>query len=117
LSDTVCVVVRYFGGIKLGAGGLIRAYGGAARLVLRDAPVQVLKLTTSTRLTVDAAYIGVVYDQISKVGGRQVENANGGGEYAADGTVTLTVTHEASERERFHNGLRDATRGEVQIHE
>jgi putative IMPACT (imprinted ancient) family translation regulator len=48
LSDTVCVVVRYFGGIKLGAGGLIRAYGGAARLVLQDAPVQILLPTVST---------------------------------------------------------------------
>jgi putative IMPACT (imprinted ancient) family translation regulator len=28
--DTLCVVVRYYGRIKLGAGGLIRAYGGAA---------------------------------------------------------------------------------------
>jgi len=37
LSDTGCVVVKYFGGIKLGAGGLIRAYGGAAREVLRSA--------------------------------------------------------------------------------
>ncbi|GAA2155358.1 YigZ family protein [Kitasatospora kazusensis] len=29
LTDTVAVVTRYFGGIKLGAGGLVRAYGGA----------------------------------------------------------------------------------------
>ena len=34
LVDTVVVVTRYFGGIKLGAGGLIRAYGHAAHLAL-----------------------------------------------------------------------------------
>ena len=30
LTNTLAVVTRYFGGIKLGAGGLTRAYGGAA---------------------------------------------------------------------------------------
>ncbi len=37
LSDLLCVVVRWFGGIKLGVGGLIRAYGGTARLALAEA--------------------------------------------------------------------------------
>lgn len=37
--DQVCVlVVRFFGGTKLGAGGLVRAYGGAARQCLQEAP-------------------------------------------------------------------------------
>lgn len=34
LSDVVVVVSRYFGGVKLGAGGLVRAYAGAAEAVL-----------------------------------------------------------------------------------
>ncbi|MDY6035056.1 MAG: YigZ family protein [Bulleidia sp.] len=37
LSNTVCCVVRYFGGIKLGAGGLIRAYGGCTSAALKEA--------------------------------------------------------------------------------
>ena len=34
LTETAAVVTRYFGGIKLGAGGLVRAYGGAAALAV-----------------------------------------------------------------------------------
>lgn len=35
LSNVICVIVRYFGGIKLGAGGLIRSYGKATRETLK----------------------------------------------------------------------------------
>lgn len=38
LSDVVACVVRYFGGVKLGAGGLIRAYSGSVASALANAP-------------------------------------------------------------------------------
>jgi uncharacterized YigZ family protein len=37
VTDILCVVVRYFGGVKLGAGGLIRAYARASSEVLKQA--------------------------------------------------------------------------------
>ncbi len=53
--DCVCVVVtRYFGGIKLGAGGLVRAYGGSCAEVLRKAPR--VRMTDCIRMAVTADY-------------------------------------------------------------
>jgi uncharacterized YigZ family protein len=40
LGNVLVIVVRYFGGVKLGAGGLVRAYGTATRLALDLAPVE-----------------------------------------------------------------------------
>ena len=49
VGDIVLVVIRYFGGIKLGAGGLVRAYSQAAQQVMEELPlhqqVLLMKLT------------------------------------------------------------------------
>ena len=52
--DYLCVVVtRYFGGIKLGAGGLVRAYSGAAAEALKAATKVQMRLCCSFDVTVD----------------------------------------------------------------
>ena len=106
MSDAVCVVVRYFGGVKLGAGGLIRAYGAAARQVLREAPVEILVPTTTVQVTVGAEYIGTVYELIAKVHGTA-----GNEEYGADGRLTLNIMCQVADEERLRSSLRNATKG------
>ncbi len=60
LTDTLVVVTRYFGGIKLGAGGLIRAYGHAAHLALEAAIlVRCLELTRLA-VTIDYTLLSLV---------------------------------------------------------
>lgn len=45
VTDLACVVVRWFGGVKLGVGGLVRAYGGAAGKALDRAPLVTRAIT------------------------------------------------------------------------
>lgn len=54
LTDIVAVVTRYFGGVKLGAGGLIRAYSSATSEVLDRAVL--VRRATLTRVTLDVAH-------------------------------------------------------------
>lgn len=53
LGDVLIIVIRYFGGIKLGAGGLVRAYSAAARQVLEQAPVRTLRQLSNWQLRGD----------------------------------------------------------------
>lgn len=52
LDRVLVVVTRWFGGIKLGAGGLVRAYAQAAAEALRAAPTEVVVVLRSVRLSV-----------------------------------------------------------------
>ncbi|WP_430790943.1 YigZ family protein [Virgibacillus flavescens] len=58
LKDTVIVVTRYFGGIKLGAGGLIRAYGGSASEVIKATGVVERQLMQGFLVTADYGLLG-----------------------------------------------------------
>jgi uncharacterized YigZ family protein len=58
LSDVVVVVTRYFGGVLLGAGGLVRAYGDATRAGLQAAGVRQRRLLDLWDLAVDHADSG-----------------------------------------------------------
>lgn len=55
IGDVMVVVIRYFGGVKLGAGGLTRAYAGAAEAVLSALPLAEHRELLSARLTLDFA--------------------------------------------------------------
>ena len=51
VSDAILVVVRYFGGVKLGTGGLVRAYRSAARQALEAAHLKVSVLAEAWSVT------------------------------------------------------------------
>lgn len=70
LSDVCVVVTRYFGGIKLGAGGLIRAYSNAASQVLASAKKVVLRHCTVVQINAKYTFaksITAVIEQFGKI--------------------------------------------------
>lgn len=108
LSDTVCAVVRYSGGIKLGAGGLIRAYGGTARLVLRETQTRILIPKSTFRIRTTGASVGSVYEIVNKFGGSVGEEA-----YQDTGEMEATVVCKTEQYDDIALALSDATRGGI----
>ena len=64
LRDTVVVVTRYFGGIKLGAGGLIRAYGKSAGAGLKAAGLVERTLHQQLAVIIDYPLLGQLENQL-----------------------------------------------------
>lgn len=60
LSNVLVVVVRYFGGIKLGAGGLIRAYSRCASDTIKQSDVKELNKYITYRLEVNYANMPII---------------------------------------------------------
>lgn len=108
MRDAVVVVVRHYGGVRLGAGRLARAYGGAAAAVLADAPCApardevVLALRGLRHARVPAAM-----DALAEAGARVLD-----AEYDATGAV-LQVRVDVADRAAVEARLADLTRGEA----
>lgn len=68
LSDVCAVVVRWFGGVKLGAGGLVRAYSGAVVDALDTAPLATRTRSRALTVRLEHADAGRVEDEIRTAG-------------------------------------------------
>nr|WP_296139989.1 YigZ family protein [uncultured Tessaracoccus sp.] len=64
LTDVVAIVTRYFGGVKLGAGGLVRAYSDAVAGAVEAIGIREVRLLQLLRVDVDYAEAGVVENQL-----------------------------------------------------
>jgi uncharacterized YigZ family protein len=73
LTDIIVVVTRYFGGTKLGVGGLVRAYGDAAEQALSKAEKLTKYKTEIIEATFPHSHIGNVMHVVSKIGAKIVD--------------------------------------------
>lgn len=105
LDRVVVVVTRYFGGIKLGAGGLARAYLGTASECLRSAARAEIRNNVTVRFEADFDASGAVRIAVDKQGARITEE-----HYTASG-VNLTVRMDENSVEALKAAFLEATRG------
>lgn len=68
LKNVAAVVTRYFGGIKLGAGGLIRAYGGSVNEAVKEIGIVERQLQQLIDVTVDYSSSGKVEHALREAG-------------------------------------------------
>ncbi|MFD2922561.1 YigZ family protein [Halobacillus naozhouensis] len=108
LKDTVVVVTRYFGGTKLGAGGLIRAYSSATSEAIKSTGVVKRELMQTMKVSID-------YTQLGKV-----ENEIRNSSYHLDDIqylekVELDVKVETNQIEAFETWITNLTSGQAYV--
>lgn len=81
VTDVVAVVTRYFGGVKLGAGGLVRAYGAAVGEALDAVGLARRRLLQLVTVTVDHHHAGRLESQL-RSGGCEVDEVVYGAQVA-----------------------------------
>ncbi len=106
LTNVLAVVTRYFGGIKLGAGGLVRAYGSSVSQAIERAEFQEIRLMTVLELEFGYPHLNLVQ--------KVLENYR---EMAHDFQETVKMAYLIPEDERAEitQALVNATRNEIKI--
>lgn len=103
ITNVAVVVTRYFGGIKLGAGGLIRAYSHSVAEALRLAPKELHTTRIPLQVTIDYALYGAVE--------RYVQDNDLHYESSFGEKVTLTILCQLDALERIQKELQDMSHG------
>ena len=109
ITNAILVVSRWFGGVLLGASGLLRAYGHAASLGVEDAGIMVVRSCLETVLSMEYTLSGKVAHHLSAGG-----YLTAGTDYAADVRIRLYL--EPERRDRFEHEIADLTAARVEIH-
>jgi uncharacterized YigZ family protein len=110
LKDTVVVVTRYFGGIKLGAGGLIRAYSKATSEGIEATGVVVRKLMRVMHTKIDYSWLGKIENELrsSAYTIKEIHYAD---------KVEIETFVEDRQKEAFSDWMIELTNGQVEISE
>ena len=108
ITNTAIVVTRYFGGIKLGTGGLVRAYTGTAKLGLELAGICQVKEITALTVKIDYTYL----DKVRSVSAGEKFNIN---EIVYEDKVSLKIVAEPENINRVKSLLSDISSGNAAV--
>lgn len=90
LINVLVAVIRYFGGVKLGAGGLTRAYGNTARQVIEAAEIIEYVEFATLELNLDYKQISMLEYQLKKLDGQIIKQDFSG---QVKVLISLPATH------------------------
>ncbi len=107
IVDAVVVVTRYFGGIMLGAGGLVRAYSHGASIAIAAAGIIKMQLCCECSVSCSYGRYGKVSSLIPEMGGVIDDSV-----FGQDVDILFHIPEEALKK--LNKELADATSGEVQ---
>ncbi|EOC0266813.1 IMPACT family protein [Cronobacter dublinensis] len=108
VGEVTAVVVRYFGGVKLGTGGLVKAYGGGVQQALAQLATTLKVPMTEYTLLCDYAQLAGVEALLAQFNGRVVQS-----EFQA--SVALRVALTQTQVAAFSAKLADFSRGALHL--
>lgn len=108
LGEVTCVVVRYFGGIKLGTGGLVRAYGNGVQQALKLLPTQMKVPQKIFHLVCDYSFINIIEQLVAQANGMILHS-----DYRE--AVSLRIAIPATLEQAVNDKLRDISRGALEL--
>ncbi|GJP30805.1 hypothetical protein CLOM_g6985 [Closterium sp. NIES-68] len=117
VDGVVVVVTRYYGGVKLGTGGLVRAYGGAASGALREATLVPVLKKVALRIVAPVHHVGLLYTLLQRPE-YSVERLSESYSESVDGkgsVIELQILALADNVPRLQEALLDTLRGDVLI--
>ncbi|MBY6205328.1 IMPACT family protein [Halomonas denitrificans] len=106
LDRSIAVVSRFFGGVKLGTGGLARAYGGTAMAVLQAAPTAPIVAMTERIVEAGFEFADALHRQVDELGGEKLDEG-----WTSDG-VRLQVRLPEGRAPALERAVREITRGQ-----
>ena len=106
LTNVLAIVTRYFGGIKLGAGGLVRAYASSTSLVIQK--IEKLKIEKCLDLTLETSYSN--YNLIDKYL-KDYKEVN----KEFKDTITITIVIPVSRVDELTSKLIEITKNDIKI--